>query len=322
MAKTAIAPASGPLIKKTKFQAFMINARQNWQLYAMLLLPMLHVLIFDYMPVYGIQLAFKDYSPRKGVWGSEWVGLENMLEFFEYYRWPNLIWNTFALNLLSLFIGFPSPIILALALHMYTGKFLKKFTQNISYLPHFISLVVMVGIINTVLNPVSGFLGYFYRVFGVEGYTDIRGDKGWFRWIYELSDIWQGVGWGSIIYLSALSAVPDELHEAAKIDGATRLRRVFAIDLPTLAPLIALRLVMRTGHMLSLGHQKAYLMQNSMNSDTSEIISTYIYKRGIAGGNMDFGTAIGLLQSLINMIMVFFTNWVCNVLTDNEMGLF
>lgn len=322
MAKTAIAPASGTLVKKTKFQKFLVNARQNWQLHLMLLIPMLHVLIFDYMPIYGVQLAFKHYSPRKGVWGSEWVGFETMLKFFEYYRWPNLIWNTVALNLMSLFIGFPLPILLALALHIYTGKFLKKFTQNVSYLPHFISLVVMVGIINTVLNPVSGFLGYFYRVLGVEGYTDIRGDKDWFRWIYTLSGIWQSCGWSSIIYVSALSAVPDELHEAAKIDGASRLRRVFAIDLPTLMPLIALQLIMTAGGMLSHGHQKAYLMQNSMNSDTSEIISTYVYKRGIAGGNMDFGTAVGLLQSVINLALVFLTNWICNVLTDNEMGLF
>ena len=322
MAKTAVAPATSPLTKRTKAQLFWINAKQNWQLYALLLLPLLHVVIFDYMPIYGVQLAFKNYSPRKGVWGSEWVGFANMLKFFEYYRWPYLIWNTVALNLMGLFIYFPLPICLALAMHVYTGKALKKVTQNISYLPHFISLVVMVGIINTVLNPVTGFLGYFYRVLGVEGYTDIRGDKDAFRWIYVLSDVWQGCGWSSIIYVSALSAVPDELHEAAKIDGASRLRRVFAIDLPTLAPLVALQLVLTTGGMLSLGHQKAYLMQNSMNSDTSEIISTYIYKRGIAGGNMDFGTAVGLLQSVINLMLVFLTNWICNVLTDNEMGLF
>lgn len=322
MAKSATAAVPATLVKKTKFQKFLLNARQNWQLHLMLFLPVVYIIIFNYAPLYGLQLAFKDYSPRKGIWGSEWIGFENMARFFEYYRWGDLVWNTVALNIYDLFLYFPMPIILALAMHVYTGKFLKKLTQNVSYIPHFISLVVMVGIINTVLNPVTGFVGHIYKLFGIKGAVDIRGDKDAFRMLYTLTDLWQGIGWSSIIYISALSAVPEELHEAAKIDGASRLRRVWSIDIPTLLPMIALQLILRMGGMLSMGYQKAYLMQNEMNMDTSEIISTYVYKQGIVSGNMSFGTAVGLMQTAINTVLVFVVNWITNLLTDNELGLF
>ena len=321
MAKSATV-APNTLVKKTEFQKFLLNARQNWQLHVMLFLPVVYTLIFNYWPLYGIQLAFKDYSPRKGIWGSEWVGLKNIYDFFAYYRWPNLVWNTIALNIYDLFFYFPFPIILALALHVYNGKFLRKLTQNISYIPHFISLVVMVGIINTVLNPVTGFIAHIYKLFGITGAVDIRGDKDAFRMLYTLSDLWQGIGWSSIVYIAALSAVPVELHEAAKIDGASRLRRVWSIDLPTLMPMIALFLVQRLGDMLGVGYQKAYLMQNDMNMDTSELISTYVYKQGIVSGNMSFGSAVNLFLTAINTVLIFVANWICNLLTDNEMGLF
>lgn len=320
MANSAIAAPT--LVKKSKFQRFLMNARQNWQLHLMLLLPAVYVILFSYVPMYGIQLAFKKYTPRKGIWGSEWVGFSNMIKFFEYYRWPNLVWNTIALNIYDLCLYFPMPIVLALALHCYTGKFLKSLTQNISYIPHFISLVIMVGIINSVLNPVTGFIRHIYNLFGVEGDVDIRGNKDAFRLLYTLTDLWQGMGWSAIIYISALSAVPEELHEAAKMDGASRLRRVWSIDIPTLMPMVALQLILRMGGMMSLGYQKAYLMQNDMNMDTSEIISTYVYKSGLISGNMDFGTAVGLMEAVINTGLVFVVNKITNLLTDNEMGLF
>ena len=321
MAKSATA-APNTLVKKTEFQKFLLNAKQNWQLHLMLFLPVVYIALFHYWPLYGLQLAFKNYSPRKGIWGSEWIGLKNLKDFFAYYRWPNLVWNTVALNIYDLFFYFPFPIILALALHVYNGKFLRRFTQNISYIPHFISLVVMVGIINTVLNPVTGFIAHFYKLFGIKGAVDIRGDKDAFRMLYTLTDLWQGIGWSSIVYIAALGAVPLELHEAAKIDGASRLRRVWSIDLPTLLPMIALFLVQRLGDMLGMGYQKAYLMQNDMNLDTSELISTYVYKQGIVRGNMSFGSAVNLFLTAINTVLIFVANWICNVLTDNEMGLF
>ncbi len=316
------AVAAQTLLPKTKWQKFCANFKKNWQLHLMVLAPMAYLILFSYVPLYGIQIAFKDYTPRLGIWNSEWVGLFYFEKFFNYYRWTKLVENTLAISLYQIFIGFPIPIILALFIHVNTGKALKKIAQNISYIPHFISLVVMVGILQTILNPVSGMLGSIYRMLGVTGAEDIRGSQTAFRHLYVWSGIWQTMGWSSIIYLSALSGVPDELHEAAKLDGASRLRRVWSVDLPTILPTIALMLIMRFGSIMSVGYQKAYLMMNSANKETSEIISVYVYTQGIQRGDMSFGTAIGLLNSVINMVLVFTVNAITNALSDNELGLF
>ena len=321
MAKSAVASAPS-LAKKTPLQLFWLHFKRDWQLHLMVLVPLAYLILFHYVPMYGIQIAFKDYSPRAGILGSEWVGLKHYEKFFGYYLWPQLVWNTLALSLYSIFAGFPIPIVLALMLHVHTGKALKKLAQNISYIPHFISLVVMVGILNTVLNPVSGLIGFFNQLLGNTNIVDIRASKTAFRHLYIWSGIWQSAGWSTIIYVSALSGVPEELHEAAKIDGASRLRRVFSVDFPTILPTVALMLIMRFGSVMSVGYQKAYLMQNATNIAVSEIISTYVYKKGIKQGDMSFGTAVGLLNSVINMTLVFLVNWVTNILSDNEMGLF
>lgn len=321
MANQAVV-ASQSLIPKTGIRRFWLNFKRNWQLHLMMVVPFLYLLVFHYFPMYGIQISFKEYSPRLGIPGSEWTGLANFKAFFDYYKWPNLVVNTLSLSLYSIFVGFPIPIVLALILHVNTNKVLKKVAQNVSYVPHFISLVVMVGILNTVLNPVSGFLGYIYKALNIVSFDDIRGSKGAFRHLYIWSGVWQGMGWSTIMYVSALSAVPDDLHEAAKLDGASRLRRVLSVDLPTIMPTVAIMLIMRFGGVMSVGYQKAYLMQNNMNIDVSELISTYVYKTGLRSGNMSFGTAIGLLNSVINTVIVFVVNWVTNLLTDNEMGLF
>ena len=318
--KTVTAPVNK--LARTPWEKFWVKFKKNWQLHLMVFFPLCYLILFSYVPLYGIQIAFKDYSPRAGIWGSEWVGLKHFEKFFGYYLWPQLVANTLALSLYSIFAGFPIPIILAILMHVYTGKVLKKVCQNVSYVPHFISLVVMVGILNTVLNPVSGFIGYINKTFGNFVYEDIRGSETAFRHLYVWSGIWQNTGWSTIMYVSALTAVPDELHEAAKLDGASRLRRIWAVDLPTIMPTIAIMLILRFGSVMSIGYQKAYLMQNSMNLEVSEIISTYVYKYGLRNFAMSFGSAVGLLQSVINTILVFTVNWVTNLLTDNEMGLF
>lgn len=321
MSKSATVAAPS-VLARTPAQKFWIKFRKNWQLHLMILAPLAYLLLFSYAPLYGIQVAFKDYSPKLGIVDSPWVGLKHFEKFFGYFLWPQLVGNTLALSLYSILVGFPIPIILALIIHVNTGKVLKKVAQNVSYVPHFISLVVMVGILNTVLNPVTGFLGQIYKLFGIVGADDIRGSKDAFRHLYVWSGVWQTMGWSSIMYISALSAVPDELHEAAKLDGASRLRRVWSVDIPTILPTICLMLIMRFGSIMSVGYQKAYLMQNLMNSETSEIISTYVYKQGIQKNNMSFGTAIGLLNSVINMVLVFTVNAITNWLSDNELGLF
>lgn len=321
MAKT-LAERPQTLIPKTGPRRFFHNMKRDWMLYAMIAIPVVYILIFNYLPMYGIQIAFKEYSPRKGIWGSNWVGLENYMDFFGYYRWTNLVWNTLALSLYSLCVSFPMPIILALIIHVHQGKKLKKFAQNLSYMPHFISLVVMVGIIQAVLNPMTGLLGQLYKLLGIVGGEDIRGSKEAFRHIYIWSGIWQGVGWGSILYVSCLSGVPEELHEAAKLDGASRLRRIWAIDIPTIMPTVGLMLIMNCAGLLSVGYQKAYLLQMTTNKDTSEIISTYVYKQGIRSGNTSFGSAVGLLQSVISLGLTCLSNWIASTLSDGEIALF
>lgn len=305
----------------TPAQKFWVRFKKNWQLHLMVLVPMLYLFLFSYAPMYGLQIVFKQYSPRAGIPASPWVGLKHFQYFFNYWKWPQLVWNTVSLSLYHL-LTFPLPVVLALVIHINTHKGLAKFAQNVSYIPHFISLVVMIGILNTVLNPVSGFLGYIYRVTGKLDYDDIRGSKDAFRHLYIWSGVWKGIGWSSIIYLSALSGVPEELHEAAKLDGASRLNRVWSIDIPTILPTIVLLFIMEVGGIMSVGYQKAYLMQNEQNIDVSELISTYVYKEGIQRANMSFGSAVGLLNSIINTSLVFLANWVSNALTDGEMGLF
>ena len=320
--RSGIAPAARKTVEQTGLQKFWMTFIKNWQLHLMILLPFAYLAIFHYGPMYGLQIGFRDYSARGGIWNSEWVGLGQFATFFRYYRWADIIWNTLAISLYQILAGFPIPIVLALVIHVNTYKGLKKVAQNISYIPHFISVVIMVGILNTVLNPISGMLGAITRMTGGNYMTDVRGSEDAFRHLYVWSGVWQSMGWSTIIYVSALSAVPDELHEAAKLDGASRLRRVWSVDLPTILPTIAIMLIMRFGSIMSVGYQKAYLMQNSMNIRVSEIISTYVYKKGLGQNNLSYGSAVGLMNSVVNTTMVVVVNWITNVLTDNEMGLF
>ena len=303
----------------TPAQKFWVRFKKNWQLHLMVLAPLLYLILFSYVPLYGLQIAFKEYSPRAGIPASPWVGVKNLTKFFGYYKWKQLVWNTVSISLYHL-LTFPLPVILALVIHINTHKGLAKVAQNISYIPHFISLVVMIGILNTVLNPVSGFLGYIYRVTGNLSYDDIRGSKDTFRHLYIWSGVWKGIGWSSILYLSALSGVPDELHEAAKLDGASRLRRVWSVDLPTILPTICLMLIMRFGGIMSVGYQKAYLMQNSLNLSYSEIISTYVYKKAFGtSGNFSYSTAIGLFNSVINLILITTVNKISKKVNETSL---
>ncbi len=318
--RTAAAPTT--LQKKTGFAAFWTRFKRNWQLHLMMLLPVAYYVIFHYIPLYGLQIAFRDFKPRGGITGSEWIGLKNFTDFFAYYKWTEIVWNTLAVSLYSLCVGFPIPVILALILHVNKFKTVKKLAQNISYIPHFISTVVMVGILNTVLNPVTGLLGAIQRYFGIINYTDIRANEDAFRHLYVWSGIWQSMGWSTILYVSALSAVSEELHEAAKIDGASRWRRVLSVDIPAILPTVAIQLILRSSSILSVGYEKVYLMQNSLNMDKAEVISTYVYKYGLGQNNLGYGTAVSLMNSVINTSMMLTVNWITNRLSDNEVGLF
>lgn len=312
-------PYTGPTL-----QHFRKQFRRDWQLHLLLLLPVIYVLIFYYWPMYGVQIAFRDYSPRAGVAGSEWVGLKWFQKFLTNYNFQTVFSNTLFLSLYSIIVSFPLPIILALLLNTIQNEKFKKFTQTITYIPHFISIVVLVAIINQVFNPISGLYGTLFRLFGGEGYPyDFRGVNESFRHLYVWSEVWQELGWNTIIYIAALSAVPPEHHEAAQIDGATRWQRILHVDLPAILPTACIMLILRCGAVMTIGFEKAYLMQSALNLNTSEVISTYVYKVGMGrASDFSYGAAVGLFNSVINCTMLILVNLFCKKATRDEVSLF
>ena len=286
------------------------SIRKNWQLYLFLLLPVAYIIIFKYVPMGGVVIAFKDFKMRKGIWGSDWVAFDNFIRFFKTYQFTKVIKNTLILSLYSLVAGFPIPIIFALMMNCVKNEKIKKTVQSITCLPHFISTVVMVGIIFQLFNPRNGLYGVIVEAITGSFPTDINASPNGFRHLYIWSGVWKGFGWGSIIYTAALAGVDPTYHEAAQIDGATRLQRIWHIDLPAIAPTIITMLILRVGDIMSVGFEKVYLMQNGMNLAASEIISTYEYQVGLAGSatNFSYAAAIGLFNSVINLIMIIIVN--------------
>lgn len=283
--------------------------RQNYDLYLFILPAFLFLFIFSYIPIYGIIIAFKDYSIRRGIIGSEWVGFENFIFFFKSPSFNIIIKNTLTLSLYSLVVGFPLPIGLALLLHHMPSASFKKSVQTITYAPYFISTVVMVGMIAVLLSPRTGVVNLMIKALGREPIFFL-GDPKYFSHIYVWSGIWQGIGWSSIIYIAALSGVIPDLYEAAEIDGASILQKIIHIDIPCIKPTIVILLILSTGSILSVGFEKVYLMQNSLNLNTSEVISTYTYKMGLINARYDYGAAIGLLNNGVNAIILFIVNMI------------
>lgn len=324
----APALAPNPVTKSDKFRRGLYTLKKNflrdWQLHLMILIPVVYLLIFNYAPMYGIQIAFKDYRTRDGIWGSEFVGFKWFERFFSYYRVGDIIWNTISLSLYSIIVGFPIPVLLALVLNTVENRKFKKSVQTISYMPHFISVTILVGILNMVFSPVNGLYGNMFRLFGNEGFpTDFRATEDAFPHLYTWSGIWQNVGWSTIIYTAALSAVSPELHEAAQLDGASRWKRVLHVDLPTIMPTVAINLIMRMGDILSIGFEKVYMMQTSLNINRSEVISTYVYSAGMSSPrDFSYGTAVGLFNSLVSLALVLLVNWICRIITDREVSIF
>lgn len=295
--------------RKTKFRKEYLN---NWQLYLMLLLPVIWLLVFCYAPMSGIQIAFKDFKIRQGIWGSSWVGFDNFERFFTSYQFFRVLKNTLVISLYSLVASFPLPIVLALSLNVVRKAAYKKFVQMVTYIPHFISVIVIVGMILQMFNSRIGLYGTVYTALTGQPAPDILSKASAFPHLYVWSGVWQEVGWGSIIYLSALSAVDPALHEAAIVDGASRFKRVLVLDLPTVLPTATIMLIMNAGRIMTIGFEKVYLMQNDLNLTTSEIISTYVYKvsLGPTGGDFSLGAAIGLFNSVINLVLILLVNAV------------
>lgn len=285
------------------------NLFERWQLYVLMLLPLTYLIIFRYVPMYGAIIAFKNYVPTKGVWGSDWVGFKYFIRFFHSYEFVQIMKNTLYISFYSLIAGFPFPIILALCLNNVKAKFFKKTVQMITYAPHFISVVVMVGIIMQLLDPRVGLISSILKVLGLPAHN-FMAEPGWFSHIFVWSGIWQNVGFSCIIYLAALAAIDPSLHEAAVMDGASKLKRMRHIDLPGILPVAVILLIMDAGRVLDIGFEKILLMQNPLNLSSSEVIDTYVYKVGLASTaiNYSYSASIGLFKSVINLFLLLLVN--------------
>ncbi|WP_199563446.1 sugar ABC transporter permease [Oceanispirochaeta sp. M1] len=281
--------------------------KRQWQFYLIILLPVLYLVIFHYIPLTGLQLAFKRYSLSKGIWGSEWVGFRYFRQFFASPSCFRVIWNTLSLSAYSIIAGFPFPIILAIMINEQRNRRLKGFSQMVTYAPYFISTVVMVGILIQVLDPRLGIVNRVIMKLGGDS-TDFLGSANMFKSLYVWSGVWQFTGYSSIIYVAALSGVSPEMHEACKIDGGNTLHKIWYIDIPSIRPTIIILLLMSMGHMMSIGFEKVFLMQNPVNLSKSEIIATYVYKTGLVNANFGLSTAIGFFNSIVNLILIYSFN--------------
>lgn len=289
--------------------------KSTYQLYIFLLPSVLCILIFHYWPMYGAQIAFRDYSPALGIWKSPWVGLKHIVAFVNSFSFWKLIKNTLSITLYSLVVGFPIPIIFALMLNELKNNSFKKIVQTITYAPHFISTVVMIGMILSFLSPSTGIINYFIKSLGKEPIYFMI-DESWFRHIYVWSGIWQNTGWGSIIYLSALSSINVELYESATIDGANRFQRIRHINLPGIMSTIVIMFILRVGGLMSLGFEKVYLMQNPLNLTVSDIISTYVYRIGLEHGDYSFSSAVSIFNSSINFMLLIAFNKIARSISE------
>ena len=297
---------------------------RHWQLYLFLAVPLAYILIFAYQPMFGVQIAFKNFSAGKGIWGSEWVGFDHFKRFLTSYQFKSIVPNTIILSVYGLFASFPLQIIFALALNSLRNLKFKKFVQTVTYMPHFISTVVLVGMMSQIFNPVVGLYPSVYRLFGGVGYPpELMGQTDLFRHFYVWSGIWQGLGWGTIIYVASLASVDPELHEAAEIDGASRLKRVIHIDLPTILPTASIMLILNSGSIMSVGFEKVYLMQKPLNLQVSEVLSTYVYKYGMSSfRDYSFGSAVGLFNTAINLFLLIIANYITKRVSEGEIALF
>lgn len=321
-----VKPAKGPdtPLRKSKLQLFWLHFKRDWQLHLLILLPVIYILIFNYGPMYGAQIAFRDYRPKTGMTGSEWVGLKWFKQFLTYHDFDTLFYNTIILSVYQIAVGFPLPVIFALLINTMKAEKFKSFVQNITYMPHFISTVVLVSIVNMLFSPITGLYGNLFRLFGGDGYPDaVYGIDSTFRHMYVWSGVWQQLGWNTIVYTAALSGVSQELHEAAMLDGASRWKRVIHVDFPTILPTVCIMLIMRFGSIMGIGFEKVYLMQTPLNGTTSEVISTFVYKTGMKSTKyFSYASAIGLFNSVINCTLLVVVNWITDRLSDGDVGLF
>ncbi|MFB7813943.1 ABC transporter permease [Paenibacillus chitinolyticus] len=315
------APASAPAasaVRKPKRSAVFKRVRRNWDLYLLILPVLVFFLVFEYFPMYGVQIAFKNFIATKGIWGSPWVGFKHFERFFESYYFWRLLTNTLGIGLYQLVVGFPVPIILALMINEVRSKKFSKFVQTVTYAPHFLSTVVLVGMVFIFLSPQTGLLNMTVTWFRGEPVNFLT-DPAWFKSVYVLSGVWQQMGWSSIIYLAALTGIDPQLHEAARVDGASRWQRIRHINLPGIMPTVTILLILNMGSLLGVGFEKVYLMQNSLNMQASDVISTHVYQKGIIDGQYSYSAAVGLFNSVINFILLLTVNRIARKVSSTSL---
>lgn len=313
MAAKQTAPAAAlELTDKQKKRKNTIKLmKQNYQLYFFLIPAVVFIALFMYGPLYGLLMAFQNFRPSDGIMGSQWVGLKWFERFFSTPKCWDIIRNTLTVSIYSLIAGFPFPICLAIILNYVKNLRFKKFAQTVTYMPYFISTVVLVAMMNLFFSPTSGFVNTIIKNFGGEP-VYFMGISSLFPHMYVWSGIWQSMGYSSIIYIAALSGVSPELHESAVIDGANILQRIWNIDIPTIMPTMVILLIMSCGNIMNVGYEKVYLMQNDLVIDTAEVISTYVYKQGLINNQYGYSTAIGLMNNVINFIVLVCANKLSN----------
>ncbi|MGI5893843.1 MAG: ABC transporter permease [Candidatus Merdivicinus sp.] len=299
------------------YQVLATDLVRNKWVYLLALPGVLYYIVYHYFPLYGALIAFKDYSPAQGILGSEWVGLEHFVDFFGSFYFVRILKNTLLLSLYSLIFGFPVPIIFALLLNEVRNVAFKKTIQTVTYIPHFISLIVVCGMI-TNFTATNGIVNTVIELFGGERINFLAKPE-WFRTVYVVSDIWQGFGWGSIIYIAALTGIDQELYEAATIDGAGKWKQTIHVTLPGILPTIVIMLILRLGQFMNVGFEKVFLLYNPGIYETADIISTFVYRRGILEADFSYSAAVGLFNSLINLILVWASNKISQKLTETSL---
>lgn len=311
---------SNPALNRVGFWARLKrDLVRNWRLYVLILPAVIALILFRYAPMYGLQIAFKDFKPAKGIIDSPWVGFKHFKNFISSYQFDKVLRNTINISVTSLLAGFPMPIIFALLLNQIRSQRAKKVLQTVTYMPHFISTVVLVGMLLVFLSPTTGLYGHAMRALGVAQPVNLLAQKEWFTPLYVLSGIWQNTGWDSIIYLAALSSISIDLYEAATVDGASKFKRMIYIDIPCIMPTAIILLIMNMGNIFSLGFEKIYLMQNNLNLPVSETINTYVYKQGIIGGKYSYSAAIGLFNTVINFVILLTVNQIAGRVSDTSL---
>ena len=293
--------------------------RKNYDLYIMMAVVVVYFLIFHYYPMYGVQIAFKDFMPGLGIAGSPWVGFKHLNRFYNSFYFWRLIRNTIGISGYSHIVGIPAPIILAVVFHELRNKRLSVVTQTFSYAPNFMSTVVIAGMILIFLSPDNGLVPAIIEALGFPRPVNIIAEPGAFWHIYVWSGVWQTVGWGSLIYVAAMSGIPNEHYEAAIIDGATQWQRIWRITIPGIMPTIVIISILSVGNIMNVGFEKAFLLQNPMNLETSEVISTYVYKSGILGAQYSFSAMVGLFNNVINFIVLVTVNYLAKRIGETSL---